>query len=137
MSKSRRHIYKKPKNTTRKLNKKIFEKKKQFIQVLLKEWKKQTHGHYEKDNMCIYEDDYYLSFSLHDNFYNHIHLILKNYKHKHNHANNLIYVMKKMDTKTGDILHSKVVKISIFSDPEKVVRNMIRNYKEFSESYKI
>jgi hypothetical protein len=134
MSKSRRHIYKRPKNTTRKLNKKIFEKKKQFIQLLLKEWKKQTHGHYEKDNMSIYEDDYYLSFSLHDNFYNHIHLILKNYKHKQNDANNLIYVMKKMDIKkNNDIVHSKVVKISIFSDPKKVVYNMIRRYKEFSQ----
>jgi hypothetical protein len=134
MSKSRRHIYKKPKNTTRKLNKVTFEKKKQFIQLLLKEWKKQTHGHYEKDKMTIYKDDYYLSFSLHDNFYNHIHLLLKNYKDKHN----LIYIMKKMDIKkNNDIVHSKAYKISIFSNPEKVVRNMIRNYKEFSESYKI
>jgi hypothetical protein len=132
MTKSRRNIYKKSANKTKKNNKIIFTKKKQFIQDILKEWKKQTYGHYERDKMTIYEDDYYLSFKKKDDYYNHIHLILKNFKNNHNSNNNIIYVMKKMDTKNKNgSVHSKVIKISIFSNPEKVVSNMIKKYEEF------
>ena len=124
MTKSRRHIYKKPKNKTYKVT---HSKKKKFVQAILKEWSKV--GSYERDKMTIYEDDYYLSFHDKDDFYNHIHLILKNF---HNNDNNIKYVMKKMDNQ-GKITHSKVIKISVFLDPKKVVHNMIQNYKEFSE----
>jgi hypothetical protein len=130
MTKSRRHIYKKSVNKTRRHNKVTFLKKKKFIQDILKEWKKQTYGHCERDKKTIYIDDYYLSFNNKDNFYNHIHLILKNFKNNHN-SNNIIYVMKKYDTKLSKIIHSKVIEISIFSDTEKVVSNMIKKYKEF------
>jgi hypothetical protein len=128
MTKSRRHIYKKPKNKTYKVT---FTKKQNFIRGILKEWSKE--GYYERDKISIYHDDYYLSFNKKDDFYNHIHLILKNFSTDHNNHNNIIYVMKKMDAKTGEIVHSKEIKLSIFSHPKKVVYNMIRRYKEFSE----
>ena len=132
MTKSRRYIYKKSANKTRK-NNITFSKKKLFIEEILKEWKKQINGHYKRDKISIYKDDYYLSFDKKDNFYNHIHLILKDFTNNHNNHNNIIYVMKKMDKKINAIVHSKVIKISIFSDPEKIVRNMIRRYNEFSK----
>jgi hypothetical protein len=129
MTKSRRHIYKRPKNKTYKIT---FVKKEKFIQSILKEWSKK--GHYKKDKITIYQDDYYLSLNKKDDFYNHIHLILKNFPTNHNSHNNIIYVMKKMDTKNKNaVVHSKEIKISVFSDPKKVVRNMIKKYKEFSE----
>jgi len=133
MMKSRRHIYKKHVNKTRK-NKITFLQKKKFIEEILKEWKKQTRGHYEKDKLTIYKDDYYLSFSLHNNFYNHVHLILKDFNHTHNNHNNIIYVIKKMDTtKKNKIVHSKEIKINVFSEPKKVVRHMIQRYNEFTK----
>jgi hypothetical protein len=129
MTKSRRHIYKRPKNKTYKVT---FSKKKKFIHDILKEWT--NGGYYDRDKMSIYEDDYYLYFDKKTKFYNHIHLILKDFTNNHNNHNNLIYVMKKIDTNNNNaIVHSKVIKISIFSDPEKVVRNMIRRYNEFSK----
>lgn len=129
MTKSRRHIYKRPKNKTYKVT---FSKKKKFIHDILKEWSK--GGYYDRDKMSIYEDDYYLYFDKKTKFYNHIHLILKDFTNNHNNYNNLIYVMKKRDTNNkNSIVHSKVIKISIFSNPEKVVRNMIRRYNEFSK----
>lgn len=128
MIKTRKHIYKKPKNKTLKVP---FTKKQQFIKAILKEWSKK--GYYERDNMTIYQDDYYLSFKKKEAFYNHIHLILKNFSTKHNNRNNIIYVMKKIDPKTGDIVHSKEIKLNIFSDPKKVVNIIIRRYKEFNE----
>ena len=127
MTKSRRHIYKKPKNKTLKVT---FSKKKQFIQAILKEWSKK--GHYEKDKLSIYKDDYYLSFHNNNDFYNHVHLILKHFSKNHNN-NNIKYIMKKMDNQ-GNITHSKEIKISIFSDPKEVVRDIIQNYKEFNAS---
>jgi hypothetical protein len=129
MTKSRRHIYKRPKNKTYKIT---FIKKQQFIKSILKEWSK--NGHYERDKTTIYQDDYYLSLNKKDDFYNHIHLILKHFPTNHNSHNNIIYVMKKMDTKNKNVIvHSKEIKISIFSDPKKVVRNMIQQYNKFSE----
>jgi len=129
--KSRRHIYIKNVNKTRK-NKITFLQKKKFIQSILNEWKKQTRGHYEKDKQTIYKDDYYLSFSLHDNLYNHVHLILKDFNHTHNNHNNIIYVFKKIDTtQKNKIVHSKKIKISVFSDPKKVVHHMVQRYNEF------
>jgi hypothetical protein len=130
MTKSRRHIYKRPKNKTYKVT---FTKKQKFIKAILKEWSKK--GNYERDKMTIYQNDYYLSFTknVKYNYNNHIHLVLKNFSTDHNMHNNILYVIKKMDKKTGDIVHSKEIKISIFSDPKKVVYNMIRRYKEFCE----
>lgn len=100
-------------------------KKCEFIKAILKEWKKQTGVYYEKDQMTIYEGDYYLSLNKNVDFYNHIHLILKNF-------NDIKYVMKKMG-KDNKVVHSQQVKIDVLSEPKKIVRHMIKNYKEFSK----
>jgi hypothetical protein len=42
--------------------------------------------------------------------------------------------MKKYDSKKSKIVHSKTIKISIHSEPEKIVNNMIKNYEKFSSS---
>jgi len=129
MTKTIKKIFKNIKNTTRR-KKNI--KKREFIKAILKEWKNQTSGCYEKDNMTIYEGDYYLSFNKKCDFYNHIHLVLKNFNNDKNiHNNHFLYVMKKMD-KDNKVVHSPEIKINVMSDPKIVVRNMIKNYKNFS-----
>jgi hypothetical protein len=112
--------YNKNKKTRRKTN-----KKSEFKEAILKEWKIQTRGCYEKDKTTIYKGDYYLSFNTKCDYNNHIHLILKN-------TSNIIYVLKKMD-KNNNIIHSSEFKISLLSDPKKIVRSMISNYKDFSK----
>lgn len=101
-------------------------KKKNFIKAILNEWKTLTGGYCEKDTMTIYKNDYYLSFNKIGDFNNHIHLILKN-------LNDIKYVMKKMDMKENKIVHSQEIKINTLSDPKKIVRSMIANYKDFSK----
>jgi len=108
-------------------------KKRDFIKEILKEWKKQTDGHCERDKISQYEDDYYLSFSKTGDFYNHIHLVLKNFIKDKNIHNNFLYVFKKMDKKENKVIHSPEIKISVFSNPKIVVRNMIKRYKEFNK----
>jgi len=97
-------------------------KKREFIKAILKEWKL-MEGCYEKDTLTIYKGDYYLSLNKNVDFYNHIHVILKN-------LNDIKYVMKKID-KDNNIVHSQEIKIDLSSDPKKIVRSMIKNYKEF------
>ena len=75
--------------------------------------------------MTIYKGDYYLSLNKNVDFYNHIHLILKNF-------NDIKYVMKKMG-KDNKVVHSQQVKIDVLSEPKKIVRTMILRYKEFSK----
>lgn len=101
-------------------------KKREFIKAILKEWIKQTNGFYEKDIITHYKNDYYLSFNKNGDFYNHIHLILNN-------LNDIKYVMKKMDINDKKVIHSKGIKMNTFSDPVKVVRNMIKNYNHFKK----
>jgi hypothetical protein len=123
------------KNKTRKNTKNIkvtFIKKREFIKEILKQWKKQTGGCYEKDKKNIYEGDYYLSLNKTCDFYNHIHLVLKHFSNDKNLKNNLLYVFKKMD-KNNKVMHSPEIKINVLSDPKIVVRNMIINYKDFSK----
>jgi hypothetical protein len=135
MTKTIKKIFKNIKNKTiRKKNYKLSScKKREFIKAILKEWKNQTSGCYEKDKMTIYEGDYYLSFNKKCDFYNHIHLVLKNFSNDKNIHNNFLYVMKKMDKKDNKIVHSPEIKINVLSDPKIVVRNMIINYKNFSK----
>jgi hypothetical protein len=128
MEKTKKNI-KYKKNTTRK--KITFDKKKKFIEEILKEWKKQTRGYYNVDKISIYLNDYYLYFEKKSSFYNHIHLVLKHFKNNHNLSNNILYVLKKYDTKKNKVIHSKEIKISIYSNPVLVVRNMIKRYVNF------
>jgi len=108
-----------------KKNKVTSLQKREFIIAILKEWKKQSGGCHVKDTHTIYKGDYYLSLNKICDFYNHIHLILKNLN-----THYYKYVMKKMD-KDSNIIHSKEVKIDVLSDPKKVVRSMIKNNKDF------
>jgi hypothetical protein len=110
---------KKIKNKTRRNN------KREFIKEILKKWKTITGGCYEKDKTTIYKGDYYLSFDIKCNFYNHIHLIL-------NDMNDIKYVMKKMD-KDNKIVHSQRFKINVLSHPKKIVNSMIKNFKDFNK----
>jgi hypothetical protein len=84
----------------------------------------------KKDSNKMYKNDYYLSFSRTCDYYNHIHLVLHDYNCDDNH-NNIVYIMKKFDKEKKQIIHSKKVKINIFSNPDKVVLNMIKNYDKF------
>jgi hypothetical protein len=131
-TKTKRHVMKKN-NKTRK-NKITFIEKNHFIQEILKEWVKQTHGHYKRDISSPYEDDYYLSFTKYHDYFNHIHVVLKKFKQNHNLHNNILYVMKKYDLKKEKVDHSKEIKINIFSDPAKIVHNMIKNYADFNQT---
>jgi len=133
MTKTIKNIKNNNKKTRRRKNIKITSVKKiEFIKEVLKEWKNQTGGCYEKDKISQYKDDYYLSLNKTCDFYNHIHLILKNFSNDKNIHNNFIYVMKKMD-KDKKVLHSPEIKINVLSDPKIIVRHMIKNYKEFSK----
>ena len=116
------------KNITKKnITKKIKEK---FIKNIIKYWKKYTNGNIKRDNIS-YKDDFYLSFDKTDDYKCHIHLILKNFHTNHNTSNNILYIMKKLDASVDKYVHSKVVSISVFSDPEIVVINMIKRYNKF------
>ncbi len=108
--------------------------KNKFIHNILSSWKKHTNGNIKKDSNKMYKYDYYLSFSkIHDSF-NHIHLILHNFHYDNNH-NNIIYVIKKFDKEKQQIINSKEIKINIFSNPDKVVVNMIKNYDKFINGF--
>jgi hypothetical protein len=90
------------------------------------------------DSTTQYKYDYYLFLNNSQDYNNnHIHLILKN-KHKnhifhgiHSTNNSIIYVMKKYDTKKSKIIHSKAKRVRIFSDPDKIVKEMIEEYNNF------
>jgi len=119
---------------------KITKGKKQiFVQKIIKEWKKQTNGFSKMDSTTQYKYDYYLFLNNSQDYTNnHIHLILKN-KHKnhifhgiHSTNNSIIYVMKKYDDKDkSKIIHSKAKRVRIFSDPAKIVKEMIEEYNKF------
>jgi|688.fasta_scaffold886302_1 hypothetical protein len=126
MKKSKHNKIKK--NKTLKITK---SSKAKFINQILKEWKKQTNGTVVMDTQTQFKYDYYLLFSNYDDYDNHIHLLLKNFKCDHNTNNNIIYMMKKYDTTTSKIVHSNKHQISILSDPAKIVYNMIQNYNNF------
>jgi hypothetical protein len=126
MKKSKHNKIKK--NKTLKITKKS---KTKFITEILKEWKKQTNGAFVMDTYTEFKYDYYLLFSNYNDYDNHIHLLLKKFKYDHNTNNNIIYMMKKYDTTTSKIIHSNEHKISILSDPSKIVYNMIQNYNKF------
>ena len=106
-------------------------KKTNFIHEIVKEWVIQTKGRVVMDKKTEYKYDYYLLFSNYDDYNNHIHLLLNNYHDDHNNYNNIKYMLKKYDIKTKTIIHSKKYKINIFSDPVKIVYNMIENYNKF------
>jgi len=105
--------------------------KKQFINQILKEWKKQTTGMIIMDTKRHYKYDYYLLFSNYNDYNNHIHLLLNNFHYNHNINNNILYMMKKYDKSTSKIVHSNKFKINIFSNPSKIVYNIIQNYNKF------
>jgi hypothetical protein len=130
-TKTKRHVMKKNNKTRKHVT---FVRKNHFIQEILKEWVKQTHGHYKRDISSPYEDDYYLSFTKYHDYFNHIHVVLKKFKQNHNLHNNILYVMKKYDLKKEKVDHSKEIKINIFSDPAKIVHNMIKNYADFNQT---
>ena len=84
----------KSKTKTRKNLKLTIPRKKQFIQSILRQWKKQTViGHYYRDTTSRYKDDYYMCLHLND-YYNHIHIVLNNFKTNHNLHNNIVFIMK-------------------------------------------
>jgi hypothetical protein len=124
-----KNIKKIKKNVTRK--KITIYKKKKFIEEILKEWKKQTGGSYNVDKISEYLNDYYLYFEKKSSFYNHIHLVLNDFTENHNLNNNILYVLKKYDLEKNEVVHSKRIKISIFSNPVIVVHNMIKRYVSF------
>ena len=104
-------------------------KKQTFSQKIIKEWKKQTNGCVKMDDASIYKYDYYLLFCNFDDLNNHIHLVLQN---KNN--NSIVYLMKKYDTKKSKIIHSKPKRVSILSNPVKIVQEMIQEYNKFIHS---
>jgi hypothetical protein len=107
------------------------DNKKNIIKQILKEWKKQTNGIFIMDTNTKYKYDYYLLFSNYDDYDNHIHLLLNNFHYNNNTNNNIFYMMKKYNKITARIVHSNKFKINIFSDPAKIVYNMIQNYNKF------
>lgn len=91
---------------------------------------KYTNGNIKRDTI-LYKDDFYLSFDKTNDYNCHIHLILKNFYTNHNTSNNILYIMKKQYASVDKYVHSKVVSINVFSDPEIVVINMIKRYNKF------
>jgi hypothetical protein len=116
------------KNKTLKTTK---DNKNRIVAQILKEWKKQTNGSFVMDTETEFKYDYYLLFSNYDDYNNHIHLILNKFHYNNNINNNIFYMMKKYNKNTSRIRHSNKLKINIFSDPAKIVYNMIQNYNEF------
>lgn len=126
MKNTRRNKIKK--NKTLKI---IKDDKKKFIKQLLKEWKKQTNGRVVMDTKTEFKYDYYLLFSNYNDYNNHIHLLINNFHYNNNNINNIFYMMKKYNKNTSRIVHSNKFKINIFSNPAKIVYNMIQKYNEF------
>jgi len=117
------------KNKTLKIT---LSKKKAFLNDLFREWKKQTNGDIRLDKETTYKDDYYLSIGKNHDRKNHIHLLLHNFKQNHNLYNNIIYIFKKYDIKKSKIIYSKnEFKLNIYSDPKKLIKNMIENFTKF------
>ena len=122
-----------PKKSKTRKKKVTFVNKNQFIKSILQQWKKQTDGgNWYRDKKANYKDDYYLCLKLKDD-YNHIHLILNQFKTNHNLQKHVEFVMKKYNDQLGKPEHSNTIKSSIFSDPEIVVHNIIRRFNEFNE----
>jgi hypothetical protein len=115
-------------------------KKQAFVEKLIKEWKKQINGCVKLDSTTEYKYDYYLLLNNYDDYSNHIHIMLK--KKYHNHIvrglhstdNSIIYLMKKYDIDKSKIVHSKPRRVSIFSDPTKIVYEIIQEYNKFIHS---
>ena len=83
----------------------------------------------------MFKFDYYLQLRNLDDYDNHIHLFLKkNYDniliYKINNST-ILYKMKKFDIKTSKLIHSRPRRISIFSDPSKIVSELIQEYNKF------
>jgi len=124
-------------NKTLKIRK---SKKQAFVEKIIKEWKNQINGCVKLDSTTEYKYDYYLLLNNFHDRNNHIHLILKN-KHKnhifyglHSTNNSIIYLMKKYDIDKSKIIHSKPRRVSIFSDPTKIVYEIIQEYNKFIHS---
>lgn len=124
-------------NKTLKIQK---NKKTIFAQKLIKEWKEQTNGCVKIDDTTTYKYDYYLLFSNFDDYDNHIHIMLKSKDYNRNlfrfHSTNnyIVYLMKKYDVNNSKIIHSKPRRISIHSDPVKIVLEIIEEYDRFINS---
>jgi len=136
-------------NTTTQYIKNIFEiipfynkftvtvkSKTKFINSIIHYWKK-TGGSVHRDTEGLYEYDYYLSLNPTPDYFNHIHLGLHNFHYTCDTHNNIVYIMKKLCKDNKTIKHSKVIHISIFSDPKKIVENMRINYRKFKNIYTI
>lgn len=105
--------------------------KKEFINNLIYYWIKYTNGNVKIDKTPIYAEDYYFSYYKDHDYDNHIHLILKGFNYNNNTHNNIKYVIKKMNIKSNKIEHTMPYKISIYSNPETVIKNMIKNHDKF------
>lgn len=119
------------KRKTKKLKKINKTNKKVFIDDLIYYWKKYTGGYVKIDKTPIYAEDYYFSYYKDHDYDNHIHLILKGFNYNNNTHNNIKYVIKKMNIKSNKIEHTMPYKISIYSNPETVIKNMIKNHDKF------
>ena len=94
----------------------------------------QTKGYVNIDKEGRYINDYYLNFNNRNPIYYHIHLALHNFIKTRSFYNNFVYILKKYDNYKKEIVHSKEFKINCFSDPKKIVQEMIYEYNEFIKS---
>jgi hypothetical protein len=108
-------------------------KGKQFVKKLLKEFKNKNYcverAKIKGKGNCV--NDYYLSPNNIDDYHEHIHLILHNYKKdEHNHFD-FGYIFKKYNKSQTHHIRSEYVKINIEDDCKKLANNMIKEYHKF------
>ena len=129
-SKNKTSKNKTSKNKTSK-NRILYKKRKDFVDKILYEWIKQTNGRVHMDTTTQYIHDYYLSLNNKDDYEYHVHLALHHYNEKDNINKKHIrfgYIFKKYKNQ-----HSKFKLISIYDNPQKLVKKMIQEFKKYLE----
>jgi hypothetical protein len=120
------------KSKTRK-NKNRNIKERQFVKNLLEEFKNKNF--YIKRTKIYgehhFKNDYYLSLNNIDNYDEHIHLILHNYKKNKNNNYSFGYMFKKYNKSHTHYIHSEYVKINIDDNCKKLALNIIKQYNKF------
>ena len=105
-----------------------YKTKKAFVDKILYQWRKQTNGGNIKiDTTTQYIHDFYLSLDKDHAKHYHIHFILHHFIDDHNLKNNLGYVVKYYNK------HSTLKELSIYDNPIKIVKNMIKEMKVFKK----
>lgn len=124
---------KKPKRNNKNKTVRYCEKKMAtpLFNGVLKEWKKQTNGgNVTMDVTSKFACDFYLSDSVKDDTWNHVHLVRDvRYPKKYARLHGSGFCFKKR--RQGHVSHSKIYMLDVKDTPKNSVKNMLSMYKTF------